>query len=273
MFKKIKSSQTFLPSGFEIYDGTWAQVGKNKWFGGDHEKLFKEHCKKFPSDWYYRTHEVNYTVNSLGYRAPEFSSIKWEESIVIFGCSTVFGIGVDDSETISSYLQDITNIPVINLGSGGKSINFIHHNSIILSEFYKLPLAVVIIWPNFSRFTMYKPEVVVSLSSASEFANFWSEYWLGTEHNAETYAYFARLASKNIFGSKCIYYDLSWDEDTADILGCENYPKSRMSYNLLPVHKARDGVHQPSIQLKDTAKLIAKNLFKQGLNFSFDNLK
>jgi len=62
----------------------------------DTEELFNHNLKIMPQDWFYRTNPVNYTVNSQGYRTEEFEKIDWAQSVVIFGCSTVFGTGVSD---------------------------------------------------------------------------------------------------------------------------------------------------------------------------------
>lgn len=69
----------------------------------DAYKTFGNHC--------------HYTVNSQGYRCPEFDAIDWENSIIFFGCSHVFGIGLLDHETVANQLSLILNCPVINLGT------------------------------------------------------------------------------------------------------------------------------------------------------------
>jgi hypothetical protein len=39
--------------------------------------------------------KVTYTTNSDHYRCPEWDQIDWNSSILILGCSVVFGVGVD----------------------------------------------------------------------------------------------------------------------------------------------------------------------------------
>ena len=73
--------------------------------GYDSKELFEQHLKSQPDDWVYRYKTVNYTLNTHRYRAPEFDTIDWSKSVVIFGCSNVFGTSLDDNDTISRKLE------------------------------------------------------------------------------------------------------------------------------------------------------------------------
>jgi len=122
----------------------------------DTRELFEQNLKIQPRDWYYRTHPVKYTLNSLGYRTKEFNDIDWKESIVIFGCSHVFGIGVTDEHTIAYFLEQLSGRPVINMGVGGSSIQNALHNSIILADSkYPTPKAVIYSLTDLRRFHLY----------------------------------------------------------------------------------------------------------------------
>ena len=55
------------------------------------KELYKKDLITAPADWHYRTKEVRYDINSSDYRAPEWNSIDWKNSICVFGCSHVFG--------------------------------------------------------------------------------------------------------------------------------------------------------------------------------------
>ena len=127
----------------------------------DSKELFEQNLKTQPQDWYYRTHPVKYTLNSLGYRTKEFDDIDWKESIVIFGCSYIFGTGVTDEHTIPHFLEQLSGRPVINMGIPGSSIQTALHNSIILSDSeYPTPKVVVIFLPNLYRFQIYEKHKV-----------------------------------------------------------------------------------------------------------------
>jgi hypothetical protein len=127
----------------------------------DHKELFEQNLKTQPDDWYYRTHPVKYTLNSLGYRTREFDDIDWKESIVMFGCSFVFGIGVTDKHTIPYFLEQLSGRPVINMGIGASSIQTVLHNSIILNDSkYPTPKAVVNMRTDLNRYQLYENNLV-----------------------------------------------------------------------------------------------------------------
>ena len=102
-------------------------------FGTDSNELYQTNLKAKSKDWEYRHKSVKYTLNKHSYRTEQFADIDWANSVVIFGCSAVFGVGVDDADTISSQLSTLMNCPVINMGVGGSSITYALHNSIIFS--------------------------------------------------------------------------------------------------------------------------------------------
>ena len=65
--------------------------------------------------------KLTYTTNSLGFRSEELISSK--EKIIIIGDSVVFGLGVNDKETMSHYLGlELPDYQVLNLAVGGFGI-------------------------------------------------------------------------------------------------------------------------------------------------------
>ena len=111
--------------------------GNYNFVGGDNEKFYKENLLKLPENWEYRNKKVNYTLNKHNYRTDDFRKIDWLNSVVVFGCSNVFGIGVDDTDTVSFNLSKLINRPVINMGCPGTSIKFSFHNNLILKNHYQ----------------------------------------------------------------------------------------------------------------------------------------
>lgn len=141
------------------------QIKDNKYifefFGLDTKELFYKNLQTQPSSWYYRNNPVTYTLNSYGYRTKEFDELDWENSIVMFGCSHVFGIGVTDEHTIPYILEKISGIPVINMGVCGSSIQTVLHNGIILTDSkYPTPKAILINWPHLLRHQIYSKEEI-----------------------------------------------------------------------------------------------------------------
>jgi hypothetical protein len=96
-----------------------------------------------------------YGVNSQGYRCPEFNDILWEDSILMFGCSHVFGVGLIDEETAAHQLSLLIKQPVINLGIGASSCTYQWVNSTILRKHHISPKAVIYNWPESSRQSIF----------------------------------------------------------------------------------------------------------------------
>ena len=138
---------------------------KDHWYhDSDSEAKFKQNLKKTPSDWKYRTETITYQNNSLGYRTKELNKINWKKSIVVLGCSLVYGVGVSEKDTISSQLSEITGHYVVNMGVSGSSGQFAVHNLACLLEYYK-PKAIAIGWPDASRVPLYLKDRIVHCGS------------------------------------------------------------------------------------------------------------
>ena len=263
-YKLLKENKSFLLSGFAGEDNPGP--GKNKFWALDSKKKLEENLKNLPEDWYYRNHDVTYTVNSMGYRAPEFGNIDWKNSVVVFGCSTVFGDGVDDNDTMPAQLSKILNKPVINMGAGGSGIDWALHNSLILKEFYPNPLAVVHLWTDPSRITIYG-HTPIRMGVWHKDYDQGLKTWIGTPGNIETYAYFTRLAAKHIWNKTSIYYDFSWSPQMVEITGCDNIPDESRTLDQPVGMAARDLCHQGKVPLGIIAEYVAKKLKTLGLNF------
>lgn len=225
-----------------------AKVEKN-FAGYDSKTLFEKNLKVMPEEWYYRNKKITYTKNKQGYRTQEFKNINWSNSIVIFGCSHVFGIGIDDNETLSSQLSNILKIPVINMGIEGSSINYSLHNSIILKYFYPKPLAVINIWTHYSRAVYYHKSHLENCGNWNS-DNFYFSAWSKDNSHAESYALMASMTSKLLW-SDTKYYESSFFDDTSKLLNCDFH--SIQDY-------ARDLLHPGIKTLKFTAEKIADKL-------------
>lgn len=121
----------------------------------DSEELYTKNLKIKPKNWKYRHKNITYRLNSSHYRTVEFDTIPWEKCVVIFGCSTVFGIGASIDETIAAQFSKITGIPAINMGVPGSSPQFALYNSAILKNKYPKPKAVVFGWTSAHRCSLF----------------------------------------------------------------------------------------------------------------------
>ena len=137
----------------ELLEGSWNINKKEEWLGSSNDSFeqFEKNLKSQPDDWYWRHNKITYSFNSQGYRCPEWNECNWSQSILIFGCSFVFGVGVSDNDTLSEQLQKITNKPVINLGCSGSSPMFQWVNTVRLRQSNINPCKVVYLWPQASR--------------------------------------------------------------------------------------------------------------------------
>jgi len=94
-------------------------------------------------------------INSMGYRAPEFTTIDWSNSIVVFGCSYVYGTTIQAKDTISSNLEKLSGRPVINMGVPASSIAYSVVNQICMNEQGIYPYAVINCWTSMQRVSYF----------------------------------------------------------------------------------------------------------------------
>jgi hypothetical protein len=270
-YETIKSiiDKTFLPNYDAIFDYYVENnlvyndhTQNNKVDGGftlnynctDTKELFEENLKTQPADWYYRTHPVKYTLNSLGYRTKEFEDIDWKESIVIFGCSYIFGTGVTDEHTIPYFLEQLSGRPVINMGIGGSSIQNALHNSIILANSkYPTPKAVVYSFTDLCRFHLYANNAVehcghwTDTSNIRKFSNL---------QNTIPFNLINIKMIRNLWKNKTIYHEYSpfGQEKIINTLDteicCDTFVMDKC---------ARDVAHQGPI----SNSLIAEKMYKK----------
>jgi hypothetical protein len=187
--------------------------------------------------WHYRTAHVGYQLNKHGYRTYDFNKIDWADSIVIFGCSHAFGVGLDDLNTLSSQLSKIVGRPVINLGMGGTSIMYALHNSIILRNGYPIPRGIIHLWSSTDRSTYYYKNNLHHYGHWNMTPNSYGDTWAEDIVHGESHAVIASMTSKLLW-QDTHYYEASYFKDTAKLLKCSWIPQ---------VDRARDLKH-PGIQ-------------------------
>jgi hypothetical protein len=96
----------------------------------------------------------DYTVNSFGYRCPEWTPLPdGKKNVVVLGCSHTFGEGLDDSEVWVEQLAAKTDPKVLrwwNLGQPGASADLIVR-ILYGTEKVIFPKIIIICWPVWSR--------------------------------------------------------------------------------------------------------------------------
>jgi hypothetical protein len=221
------------------------------WFDQDSKELFKKNLKSLPEDWKYRNKKIKYILNKDGYRTKEFKDIHWAKSIVVFGCSYVFGIGNSEDETISGHIEKLTGIPTINMGAPGSSSLFSLHNSGILSAAYPKPIGIVFGWTSPQRCPLYLKDAVVHCGNWKEDVADLGKSWRRFNHHAETSLKITRLLAQELWACTK-YYDFTlFRTNQKAIPDCE-YIKQ--------VDYSRDCAHSGTKTNEIIAKRVAESM-------------
>lgn len=221
------------------------------WYDQDTKERYTHNLKVQPEDWNYRNKIVYYFTNSFGYRTKQFKDIDWRKCIVLFGCSYVYGVGSAEDETISGCLEQITGIPVINMGAPGSSPVFSLHNSAILSAKYPNPKAVVYGWSSQYRCPFYTKSEVTHCGNWLKDPKKMGESWNSNEEHPAVNLKMSSIISKEMWNNRTNYYEFTFFKTVADTLNCD-YIKQ--------VDYARDLGHSGKESNKIAAETIAKNL-------------
>lgn len=218
--------------------------------GTDTLEQFNENLKKMPNDWYYRTNQVLYKQNKKGYRTDEFKNIDWANSIVLFGCSNVFGIGLTEEDTIAYNLSCELNKPVVNMGMPATGMWYSLFNSSILNDHYPTPLGVVQIWSAPDRTLYFYKKSIHDFGCWNIEKNNYMDLWSRDNTHSEMHTIFASMMSKQIWKHKTKYYEMTLFKETYNILKCDFIEE---------FDKARDLIHPG----RETAKFVAKKIAKE----------
>ena len=235
------------------------------WEDEGSRKEFKKNKKKLGPDWYYYYKEISFEFNSNGFRAPEFDTIDWANSVVVFGDSFVSGDGNPIEDIATSLLQDMLKMPVINLGASGTGIDLACWNSLLLHETYPHPRAVVQLWSNIDRYAEFITKKSFKDDIGSEYTHHLSgdprpilgrSNYCAKGHNWAERSKMYVLADRALWRNKLPYYEASMFEHTA----------KQVSVDFLKtIDLGRDLDHWGWKSNIAAAETIATNLKKQGL--------
>lgn len=183
------------------------RILNTEFYGQDSKILFENNLKKMPTDWIWRHTALKYTVNSQGYRCPEFETIDWNNSILMLGCSFTFGVGLDDSQICSKHLYDLIQIPVVNLGQGGSSVMFQWANSCRLIENNINPKCVIYFWPDATRTIEFKDEPDVFHHGNWSLPNSrWAESWIIHPTHSVEFLRYAKISVSHMWNCPVLHY-------------------------------------------------------------------
>ena len=203
--------------------------------------------------------------NSYGYRAMEFDTYEWPNSILFLGCSHVFGMGNYIEDTILYLVSKLSGDPTINMGICGGSIDTVYHNTFACIEKGYIPKQVVVLWPQASRQFYYKGDKIGSNKVGANLGN-WSEkaeaaLWqqhIISDENYLTKAYLGVSAVNKAWqleNVKVLNFSILRKDSTYFLKG--KYPVTPLPRR---VDTARDDVHWGPKTHLNYAKIIHKYL-------------
>jgi hypothetical protein len=219
--------------------------------GKDSYDRYIKNLNSQPESWVWRNKTVKYSLNRQKYRAPEWQDCDWSNSILILGCSMVYGVGVDDADTLGHNISKNLDVPVINLGQGGTGIAFMWANSIILREHNISPRAVVYVWPDRSRQTEFLSEHTTISHGPWNIEDSWMMPL--AVHNKHNY-HWAQYTIRNLRQLwSCPVIEASWYEDMIAISGGLHLPFEDF---------ARDEAHPGPNTLGISANIISNKIIQ-----------
>lgn len=232
--------------------------------GTDSKEAYEKNLKIMPNDWRYRDKKIIYEVNKYGYRTDEWENINWKDSIVIFGCSYTFGVGLAEDETISYYLGELTGKKVINLGVGGGSNELSLMNCTHMINNFGFPEAIVFNWTFLDRFIyLSKHNNALNVGSwifsnghkgERENLNIMKNLYNNRIKNAiylKNINFNYKLILKAMLKNRCKFVDFSFLTEVANSLNC---------YLVEIKSLARDLRHSGHIDALEAAKYIYSEL-------------
>jgi len=219
----------------------------------DSPENFEKHLKTQPFDWHYKTKQIEYKVNSNGYRAKEWNEIDWPNAIVVLGCSMTAGIGVAEDETITHFLSRLSGREVVNLGLSGAGLDAMMFNNVNLRKHFGKPWAVVNLWTNIDR-------LIEFLDHRPEYHGIWSSAKYFKEHNRSEMnpiikSLYYNEAVRQLWKDTRTYY-ATFFERTSHYFECEF---------LEHTNTARDLLHCGRNDNRINAQLIWKDISRQKL--------
>jgi hypothetical protein len=143
-------------NGDFIGDNTVSDIVR--WTGGDSQVQYQTNVVTQSDDWYYKARPITYSFNSLGHRSKEIEDLNKENYILFLGCSHTMGVGLELEKTYPHIISQQLDCDYYNMGLPASGIDVLEYN--LLMWFAKVniaPKAVVIQWPDHSRFASYIP--------------------------------------------------------------------------------------------------------------------
>jgi len=187
------------------------------------------------------------------------NSVDWKESVVVFGCSMVYGEGLEEKDSIPFHLSNMLNCPVINMGVTGSSINFSLYNQLALYNQCSAPKGVINIWTEHNRSSYYTKNSIVNYGPWNTTMHSYGDLWTADSVHGETQAIMAQVILKNLW-KDVPYYEATFFKKTQQLLGCD-----QLVGHMNDTDYASDGEHPGPLATYKCAEYITE---RSGFNFS-----
>lgn len=177
--------------------------------------LYQKNLESQSPNWPWRDKEITYSYNTQGYRAKEWSDYNWNDVIIIFGCSTVFGTGVSFEQTVSEQLSQRIHIPVVNLGRAGSGVMFQWANTINLRKAKISPKAVIYLWPDPSRCLEFSDRsgLITNSWGSWDYKKNFGTSWILHDTHGKCYRDYV-IENCNMLWTCPVYHFSRWPKDT-----------------------------------------------------------
>lgn len=207
-----------------------------------------KNLQSLPDTWIYRNKKVFYNLNSSNYRTKDFDKIDWTNSIVVFGCSMVFGTGLAEDELLTTCIENQTGISTVNMGANGSSIYFSYYNQLQLIKNKIKPKAVINVWTDIHRLLCFNKNHTYNLGPWAP-----SSLYLSWNSNKIHSMEFAKIINTS---AKIIWNDIPYFE-------CTFFPETSDLFNIQlisSIDKARDMIHPGQKSMANAASIIVEQL-------------
>ena len=136
-------------------------------YSTDSEERFFANQEKLGESWKYYDSlgQLTYKYDNYGFRNNHsLDSIQHSPYIVTVGCSHTMGAGIHYEDTYSYQLEELTGIPVYNMGLGGSSNEVSFFNLVWLLTNFHPPKLIVFQKAGMDRFPIINEDSVVSFN-------------------------------------------------------------------------------------------------------------
>jgi hypothetical protein len=131
---------------------------KSEWMSRDTEGQYLDNVKTQPNNWYYKDKTITYSFNKNGHRCNDIEDINLSNYILVLGCSHTVGVGLELEKTFPYLIAKELRCNYYNFGVSATGIDVVEYNLLTwIRKINTSPKAVVIQWPDHTRFASHLP--------------------------------------------------------------------------------------------------------------------